>query len=189
MGNGLKSDSEIELEFELELETRKRIYEYIKKNPGTHMREIQRKLDLPIGSLKFHIQYMTKLDLITEKPDRYYKRYYLTGTLGSVDREALTALRQKYPRWIIIFLLENTKAKHKELLEEFQINPSTLSFYLKNLVEKHIVVRTRAGRESSYTLSNPESIIQLLISYQPSFLDKLVDRFLETWLEAYESED
>jgi predicted transcriptional regulator len=183
MGNNLKSD--LELELELELNTRRRVYEFIKEYPGTHLREIQRRLDMPIGLLNFHIQYLIKHEMITEKVDRYYKRYYLTGILGSVDREALTVLRQKFPRWIILYLLEHSIAKHKELLTKFNLKPSTLSFYLNGLIEKGIVNRKRAGRESSYILTKPDNIIQLLITYQPSFIDKLVDRFLETWFDGF----
>ena len=29
-----------------------------------------------------------------------------------------------------------------------------------------------------------DRVIKLLITYRPSFLDKVVDRFLETWLEV-----
>ena len=181
------SDSDLELE--LELDTRRRLYEFIKSNPGTHMRELQRKLDMPIGVLKFHIQYLIKHEMITEKSDRYYKRYYLTGTLGSIDKDALSTLRQQNLRWIIIFLLEHPGAKHKDLLTRFELKPSTLSFYLKNLVDKRVVIRKRAGRESSYILSDSENMIRLLVTYRPSFLDKLVDRFLETWFEGFKGED
>jgi predicted transcriptional regulator len=175
-----------DLELELELDTRRRVYEFIKNYPGTHMREIQRRLNMPIGLLKFHIQYLIKHEIITEKTDRYYKRYYLVGTLRSVDKEALSALRQQYPRWIILYLLEYPGAKHKELLTKFDLKPSTLSFYLKNMVNKRLVQRKRAGRESSYIIINPESIIKILITYRPSFFDKLVDRFIETWFEGFE---
>ena len=64
----------IDLELELELDNRKRVYEFIKDNPGSHMREIQRRLEMPIGLLKFHIQYMITHEIISEKTDRYYKR-------------------------------------------------------------------------------------------------------------------
>ena len=175
----------LELDLELELDSRRRIYEFIKNNPGTHMREIQRRLEMPIGVLKFHIQYLVKHEIITEKPDRYYKRYYLTGTLGSLDKEALGALRQQYPRWIILFLLDNPGAKHKELLAQFKLKPSTLSFYLKSLIDKHVVQRRRAGRESSYKIIDQESIVKILVTYRPSFFDKLVDRFLETWFDGF----
>jgi predicted transcriptional regulator len=179
----------VDLNLELELDNRRRVYEFIKSNPGSHLREIQRKLDMPIGVLKFHLQYLVKHELITEKPDRYYKRYYLVGTLGSIDKEALSVLRQQHPRWIILYLLKHPGAKHKELLNEFDVKPSTLSFYLKNLVKKRIVIRRRAGRESSYSITNIENIVQILVTYQPSFFDRLVDRFLETWFEGFEEEE
>jgi predicted transcriptional regulator len=181
----MENKSKSEFEIELELDTRRNVYEFIKRNPGTHMREIQRRIDMPIGLLKFHIQYLLKHEIITEKVDRYYKRYYLIGIVGSVGREVLSVLRQQYPRWIILHLLEYPKAKHKELIKKFDLKPSTLSFYLKNLIDKNIVNRKRTGRESSYTLSDPEKIVQILITYRPSFIDKLVDRFLETWFNEY----
>jgi len=182
-------DRKLDLELELELDNRKSVYEFIRMNPGTHMREIQRRLTMPIGLLRFHIEYLIKHELITVKTDRYYKRYYLRGDLGSVDKVALSALRQQNPRWIILYLLENTNAKHKDMLSQFELKPSTLSFYLNNLTKKRIVIRKRIGRESIYVLSDPESIVQLLITYQPSFLDKLVDRFLETWFDSFPEDD
>ncbi len=181
----MEPKSESDLELGLELDTRRRVYEFIRVNPGTHMRAIQRRLQMPIGLLKFHIRYLIKHEMITEKKDRYYKRYYLVGTLRTLDKEALSVLRQQYPRWIILYLLEHPGAKHKELLAKFEIKPSTLSFYLKNLIDKQLISRKRKGRESSYTLSDPEGIIHILITYRPSFLDKLVDRFLETWFEGF----
>ena len=180
---------ESELELELELDTRRRVYDFIKGNPGSHMREIQRRLEMPIGLLKFHIEYLIKHEIITEKPDRYYKRYYLRGALGSVDKAALSVLRQQHPRRIILYLLNHPKTKHKGLLAQFDLKPSTLSFYLKNLTDKQIVVRRRAGRESSYSIIDSELIIKILITYRPSFLDKLVDRFLETWFEDYKEKE
>ncbi len=45
-----------EISIELELETRRTIFEFIRQNPGSHLREIQRRLGLPIGVLNFHIQ-------------------------------------------------------------------------------------------------------------------------------------
>jgi predicted transcriptional regulator len=181
--------SKNELDLEFELDTRRAVFEFIKSNPGSHMREIQRRLDMPIGLLKFHIQYLIKHEIIIEKVDRYYKRYYLSGGLGSFDRELLTVLRQDNPRRIILFLLEHPGSKHKHLLAQFELKPSTLSFYLKNLINKQILLRKRGGRESSYTLIDTERIVQVLITYRPSFLDKLVDRFLETWFDGFTDDD
>jgi predicted transcriptional regulator len=180
----------VDLDLELELDTRRSVYEFIRDNPGTHMREIQRRLEMPIGLLKFHIRYLLKHEIISERTDRYYKRYYLTGTLGTVAKEVLSSLRQQYPRWIIIYLLDNPGAKHKDLLVKFNIKPSTLSFYLKGLIDKRILIRRRAGRESSYSIVDPEAIVKILVTYRPSFFDRLVDRFLETWFEGFsESEE
>lgn len=184
----MSPDQKSDLDLELELDTRKSLYEFIKNNPGTHLREVQRRLGMSIGLLKFHIQYLLTHEIIIEKSDRYYKRYFLSGRLGSIDKVTLFALRQQNPRWIILYILEHPNTKHKELLVRFDFKPSTLSFYLKNLVDKGIIIRRRAGRASNYSIIDPEAIVHILITYRPSFLDKLVDRFLETWFDEFEGD-
>tara|TARA_Y100000294_G_scaffold54386_1_gene51310 strand:- start:49 stop:633 length:585 start_codon:yes stop_codon:yes gene_type:complete len=41
------------------------------------------------------------------------------------------------------------------------------------------------GRVRTYALRSPDRVVNNLITYQPSFVDHMVDRFLETWLEAH----
>jgi len=42
----------------LENDRRRKIYTVIKKNPGLHIRELQRVLDIPLASLQYHLNYM-----------------------------------------------------------------------------------------------------------------------------------
>ena len=171
---------------ELKLETRKKVYDSILQFPGIHLRELQRRLEMPIGLLNFHLEYLLRHDLIVEKPERYYKRYYAAGKFGTADKQVLSALRQQNPRRVVMFLLLHPNSTHKSILGEFDLKPSTLSFYLKDLIEKGIIERKRSGRESIYSIVNEEAIIRVIITYKPSFLDKLVDRFLETWFEEHQ---
>lgn len=175
----------MEKDIEIELETRRSVYEFIAKFPGIHLRELQRKLEMPIGLLNFHLEYLVNNELIVEKTERYYKRYYIAGKFGSEDKRVLSALRQQNPRRIVMYLLLHPDSTHKIILGEFDLNPSTLSFYLKDLIDKGIITRRKAGRKSIYNVENEETLIRVLIAYKPSFLDKLVDRFLEVWFEKH----
>ena len=44
----------------LALEVRKRLYELIRRNPGLHYRELERKSGMISGQLEYHLVYMEK---------------------------------------------------------------------------------------------------------------------------------
>jgi hypothetical protein len=60
---------------------------------------------------------------------------------------------------------------------------STLSLYLKCLLENEVIERTKIGYENIFTIKDEDRIAKLIIAYQTSFSDKLVDRWASTWLE------
>jgi len=168
---------------EIELETRRRIYEHVVANPGTHLRAIKDELDMPMGQLEYHLHYLEQRGLLESKEDRYYKRFY-PREMSATDRRLLSAIRQERPRQIVLVVLQEPGIDHKAIQEMTGIGASSLSFYMKDLIEKEVVERRREGRRSLYHVRDPDRVVKLLITYRPSFLDRMVDRFLETWLEV-----
>jgi predicted transcriptional regulator len=168
---------------EIELETRRRIYDFVVANPGSHLRAIKDELDMPMGQLEYHLHYLEKRGLLDSKEDRYYKRFYPVE-MAATDRRLLSAIRQEKPRQIVLIVLQQPGIDHKTLQKEMGIGASSLSFYMKDLIDKEVIDKKREGRRSLYTVKDPDRIVKLLITYRPSFLDKMVDRFLETWLEV-----
>ncbi len=166
----------------LALETRKKIYDLISKSPGLHKREIARELNMSLSTIDYHLHYMEKKGIIIAKTDRKYKRYFIAEKTAAVDRRLMPLLRQETPRRIIIFLLRNPRAIHKEICEHLKKAPSTISFHLKKLVEADIVEEISLGKEKAYVVRYPEKIADLLITYRSTFLDKAVDKFVEAWI-------
>jgi DNA-binding transcriptional ArsR family regulator len=89
----------------LKLKTRHELYNFISENPGLHLREIFRKENLSFGCLKYHLEYLAKLNLIVSRPDLKYRRYYVKESIGKKDVEILNLLRQEVPLRIIMMLL------------------------------------------------------------------------------------
>ena len=87
------------------LDTRKKIYDYILKYPGLHLRELSRKTNIPLGSLRYNLDYLEKLDLIRTKYQLKYRRYYVKYSVGKDDKKILNLLRQETTLRIIIMLL------------------------------------------------------------------------------------
>lgn len=169
----------------LETENRRRVFLYVQENPGLHMGELERRLDLAPGTLAYHLQYLEEVGLVEPKQESYYKRYYARGDVGRVERETLRLLRQQVPRHIVAELLLSTGLPHKEIASRFELAPSTVSYHLDKLVKAGLARKEGEGKAALYKLADPDALARALLTYRASFLDSLVDRVLETWLEAH----
>jgi len=161
----------------IELEPRKKIYEAIKDNPGSHLRQLDRILDIPLGTIRYHIRVLTKRSLVISRKEGKYKRFYVKGEIDRSDKDRLAVLRKELPRTIILFLMEYPGSTHKEISEVMDVAPSTLSYHLKRLRDKDIIIR----EDNRYKVKDEEAIANLLIQYRRTFLDSLVDRFARMW--------
>ena len=155
----------------LELEARKTIYDFVVSSPGTHLREIQRQIDLPLGTVEYHLKYLVDKEMLVEKSDGNYKRYYPVGIYGSVDKNLLSLLRQEIPRRVVMKLLLNPGINFKVLSEGFPVSASTLSYHLSK------------RRESLFYVNNQEEVAKVLLTHRKSFLDGLVESFANLWEE------
>ena len=165
----------------LDLDTRKKIYNLVKEHAGCHFRDIGRKSNLPASSVKYHLNYLTKHRLIQEEKDgnniRYFPREFNTD-----NKVLLGLLRQKSLRKILILLLTNKNCSHGEIVRFLRLSPSTVSWHLKKLVEKGFIKSNQIGKRIKYSsLVKDDEVINLLMTYQDSFLDSLVNKVMEMW--------
>jgi predicted transcriptional regulator len=166
----------------LENERRNTIYNCIRRNPGLHIRALQRRLGIPLASLQYHLNFMARRDVVIEEKTEHYTRYYVSK-LGSQEKNMLLLLRQKRLREIVMIILLGKKAKHRYIIEQLGLPPSTVSFYIKCLLDNNVIEKTKIGYETIYTLKEEDRISKVLIAYRSSFLDKIVDKWASTWLE------
>ena len=165
------------LEKVLENEQRRTIYNFVKENPGLHMRELQRRLKIPLSTLEYHLDYLERKEIIFQEDDRRYCRYF-AGEHTNEEKKLLSALRQKTLREIILLVLGEEQVCFKELSREMKIADSTLCYYLGFLVEKEILVKERIGAETCYKVKSEKALVKSLLCYRSSFVDKLVDNVL-----------
>ena len=203
----------IGLKNEIIADRQKEILLFIEKNPGTHLREVQRRLSISsMGNLEYHIHKLYKLNLIVEKKVSGYKRYY-PFKRAVKNKELLALMRQKIPRRIALLILEkmrkkgNLKIENKsknniskqktisndvndftengltpfELMGELGLSPSALSYYLSKMRNKGILTKEKQGKNVFYIARNPEELLKVIILYRESFMDNLVNSFMETW--------
>ena len=191
-----------------EVKLRKDIYNYIKKNPGVHFREIKRSLNMPLSTLEYHIKYLVKRELLSKESKNGYLRFYVLQKIGRNDKKLLNILREPVPRNIVLYLFLYYHFSQKELIifaEKWKNHPSkmgyhldkhrtTLIFHIKKLVEEDVLEplkvnffnRSNNSSELRYRLKNPEKILDLIIKYDKSILSKAYGRFLKYVYDKYE---
>jgi predicted transcriptional regulator len=172
----------------LENENRRKIYVVIEGSPGIHLRELQRVLNMPLTTMEYHLSYMSRKKIIYSETDTHYKRYY-AKPLDDEDKKVLSALRQKRLREIVLLILSNGKAKYQFMADYLKVPHSTLSFYLKYLVDNGILLKEKVGYETIYTVKDDDKVVKVLVAYKASFLDKLIDKAIAMWLETYTREE
>jgi predicted transcriptional regulator len=165
----------------LEVEARKKIYAVVKSSPGSHFREIERKSSLPTGTVKYHLSYLARYGLVKEQKGAHTVRYFPLS-FDSKNITLLSFLRQKSIRNILLFILTHEHCNHEHIVSFTKLSPSTVSWHLKKLEEHSIITAQRKGRKAFYSiLIDKKEIMALLITYQESFLDALVDNVVEMW--------
>lgn len=167
----------------LENERRGKIYKFIKKNPGLHFRELQRRLKVPLASLEYHLDYMVRKKVLFRESEGHYTRYYVEQ-LDAEDKKILRSLRQRRLREIVLIILSKEKVKYSNLLEVLKFPSSTLSFYLGYLYNRNVIGRRKIGYENFYFIKEKERVTKVMTTYKSSFMDRLIDKTLGTWMET-----
>jgi DNA-binding transcriptional ArsR family regulator len=166
----------------LDLDTRRRVYKYVESHPGMHLRGIHRGLDIPLGTVEYHLHQMEKSGLMVSRDDGRFKAFFIKEGLDRRDKDILYYVRQENPRRIVIHLLENPGDNHTNIVGVLPVGPSTVSFHLNKLVTAGLVQAEKQGRTKAFYVNEPQRVADVLVRYRKSFLDDLVDRFAGSWL-------
>src|SRR5574341_1409095 len=87
----------------LELDTRRKIYKLVQRYAGCHFREIERKSGLSTGSIKYHLDYLTRYHLIKQEKEGNTLRYF-PNNFQPQNIKLLGLLRQKSVRDILLYI-------------------------------------------------------------------------------------
>jgi predicted transcriptional regulator len=165
----------------LEVGIRQKLFTLISECPGIHFRDAQRRTESSTGNLTYHLDCLVKAGLLTSVRDGKYLRYYAFTEKSAEEKRILEIARRKTDRHILLLLLQNETNTNEELSEILNLSPSTISWHIKKLIETNILSVKVEGRKVFYSVNNQELVSGILIKYKESYLDKLVDRFVEIW--------
>ena len=160
----------------LALEKRRTIYQYVRGHPGVYMREIQKELGMATGVLEYHLDYLVKEGLLTTHMDGRKKRFY-SSEVSAPQKEILSFLRQRQSRRILVAALQPEGASLEEMKEACGCSRGTLIVYVGRLLKAGYLEK----RGDRYFAMRPDELTKMLITYRESYLDDVVDRFLDSF--------
>ena len=138
---------------------RGRIYEHIRKNPGTHYREIMKEMEVKNGVLSYHLGVLEKTGLIKSRNERgVYKAFYPTGMRFPEDEKyRLTEIQID----IIDKIKEEPGISQKEIASELELKQQNVNYNIRTLERaKKLVVKKKGRKSSCYIMHRPENPLE-----------------------------
>ena len=159
---------------------REKLTELIGKNPGISFRNLMRLTNLKNGALSNHLRRLEKRSRIKVERLPRQTRFY---PLGVTDDESIAAksLRRKTSRDIIYTLMLNDRynegLRFAQIVSIVSKSPSTVSFYLSQLIKDNIVTAIGSGHRKKFHISNKPLIDKMIGDCRLGILEKSVSGF------------
>ena len=136
---------------EISKQVRKKILNFIKKNPGIHFSEILRRLNLSSGRLSYHIMKLEEAEKIFAEYKRYWKRFYPISMKDEKIPRSLTPTEMK----LIKLIKRRPGSTYMDLVKRCEKTRQSIYFHFKKLTKKGLI-RTESikGKHHFYVKGN-----------------------------------
>jgi predicted transcriptional regulator len=160
--------------------TRRRIFDFVVRHPGSSARTIQRGVGLGWGETAYHLgQLLRQGALRRERGGR--RDYYFPPEIPDLERQVLLSMQSAVERAVLVELARTPGLSFGDLCGRLGIGKSTLAFHLKFLLAAGILAAENLGATRRYRTRQPDLILRLYGAYRDSFEERWVDRFSSTW--------
>jgi predicted transcriptional regulator len=170
----------IDMDSTLDLESRRRIFELIRSRPGTYMREMERELGMQVGMLTHHIRVLTEAGMIRAEQEGNHLRYFPSEGFVLTERKALSYLRNRSTRAVLLYALDRGTVSFGELVTLTKVSKSTLSYHLKRMAAAGLIVVTR-GENVTVGVVNAKQLADLLVWVAEDMEKDAADALIDVW--------
>lgn len=163
---------------------------FIQRYPGVHLREIRRRLGIPIGTLDYHLYRLGKQGLVSVRMQGGYKVCFPETLIGEgppipePDKVLIALLRQPVPRAILLQLYLEGAATPQAVGAAVSASGPNLSYFLKRLEALGAIERQGAPGQRVVRLRDAKRIHEILLRYPP-LPETAIDRFVRFWSELH----
>ncbi|MFX0167021.1 MAG: winged helix-turn-helix transcriptional regulator [Promethearchaeota archaeon] len=133
---------------------RKKIYEFIQQNPGTHFYNIVTNLDLNIPVVEWHLNILIKFMYISKEEIENIVAYFDVNVKPE-SRMVIYLLSKDKCKQIINFLKENQEGMTRyQISEQLNMHSTTVAKYTDKLNENGILTKKSLSNKTLYFLNN-----------------------------------
>jgi predicted transcriptional regulator len=160
-----------------------KILQFIKQNPGCHLRQIKRELKISMGTLQYHLNLLEKNGKITSDKHSLHRYYFPIGLFQDNEKNVLKILNKETERDILMFIIERKNPTQTEIVDAIQISAPSVNWHISNLIQLGLLREERDGKFKRYVFSgNPDHIISLMKQYHMPIWDRWSGRLAEMFL-------
>lgn len=160
-----------------------RILQHIQQNPGSHLREIKRVLDMSMGTIQYHLGVLEKQGKIISERQSLHRCYFPIGIFEENQKNILKILNQDTLREILLYIIERKDPTQTDIVNSIKISHASVNWHTQRLLSLGIINEVREGKyKKYYFIGNPMNVVELLKNYHPSLWNKWSNRLAEMFL-------
>jgi predicted transcriptional regulator len=126
--------------------SRGQIFEFIRENPGAHLRMIKNELKLQIGALSYHLKVLQKNQMILSKNDMNLKRFYKIPKDLKDAKPKISDVQKS----IINMITEQPGLRAITIAKRLSINHSSVLYNLRFICEQGLAVPRHTSQGIKY---------------------------------------
>lgn len=140
----------------LENDTRYDLYEFLRQNPGMHLRAIAESLELSTTNVLWHLRKLEDADLVRGKKLEGYKVFYPVegGMEGKRHAMASAVLRNDNAQTILEYIAANPGAHQREMARAIGVNHGTVRWHLRKMVNTDLLLQVKREHAIQYYLTD-----------------------------------
>ncbi len=167
-----------------------RILEHIQENPGCHLRQIKRELNLAMGTIQYHLNLLEKQGKISSEKQNLHKYYFPVGLFEKNEKSILQILNQETAREILLSILEKKNPTQTDIANIMKLSSPSINWHIKRLLELGLVIESKDGKFKRYSFGiDTKYIVSLMKSYHPNIWNKWSNRLAEMFLSISREEE
>jgi len=165
------------------------VLKFIQTNPGSHLRMIQKELNLSMGTTQYHLELLEKMGKIVSEKDSFQRFYFPVGSFGNLERNILKILNQETARDILLLIIEKRNPTQTDIVNGIKIAAGTANWHISRLLELGIIREERDGKFKRYSFNgNPGTLVNMMKNYHTSIWNKWSTRMAELFITASSTE-
>jgi predicted transcriptional regulator len=160
-----------------------RILHFISDNPGCHLRQIRKNMEISMGTTQYHLNVLEKAGRISSVRSGLHKYYFPIGVFHDNEKNLLQILNQETSREILMFIVEKGSPTHSDIAQRIGVSSSSISWHISRFEAFEIIRTLKDGKFKRYELNiDPTYLVALMKNYYPNIWNKWSNRLAEIFI-------